>query len=579
MRNFHHGLVLACSIFFASSQVVSAQGQASDSGKRPTVQFTRVQDLDPNSTSSTNRPVRRKWAVVIGIGKYQDRRLNNDVPNDKAAREFHSYLIDEKYGRFSPSQVKLLTNESATQRNITSALGSRWLGGLAEKDDLVVVFIATNGFPTTDGGTYLSAYDCALDNIYGTCLSIKDLMQGLRANVRSDRVVLVLQSSYSGSADLTSGAKSFVKRSYNLDLSQLMLGKGYVILSSSKPDQMTFDDTFSHNLIAALKEQDGLISLQSAFNRAKQQTEYDTTYRSSPPKTQTPTMKSEWVGADLVLGTPPLEKVANLPEDISTFVGAEGHYLKASQAAVAGNIDAAIPEYKLAIASDPNYADAIGDLGVAYGLTGQWQDAIKQLSKAIELQPRDVLFRTNLARAFDAVGDKGQCIKQLEYAYSINPKDTVVLKALANKAITARDFGTAEKLLTQATELYPGSAPMHDRLAYAQMMLGDTSGALANADKAIQLDANLLSARLNRGSILLARGDVQGAIAAYREVLQRDTNNSDAMYLLSQAAEKGRDEKLALTMLDRFLAVCSPSDPRGSEARDRVARLRQANTQ
>ncbi len=281
---------LCISILSAGVNAAFAQNPAAPSAKAK-VEFTKIQDLNPNAVSK-NRPIRQKWAVVIGISKYRDKRLSNEIRNDKAARDFYTYLTDEKSGRFAPDHVKLLTNELATQHNIQTAFGPHWLGTVAGKDDLVVVFIATNGFPTTDGGTYLSSYDCALDNVYGTCLSMKDLMQSLKSSVASDRVVLVLQSCYSGSADLTSGAKSFpsTKKNLNFDISQLMLGNGYVILSSSKPDQLTWGDVFSQNLINALKQQDGLIPLQSAFQKAKEQTEYETTYKMYPAKTQTPTM-------------------------------------------------------------------------------------------------------------------------------------------------------------------------------------------------------------------------------------------------------------------------------------------------
>jgi tetratricopeptide (TPR) repeat protein len=540
------------------------------------VEFTKVQDLKAD-TVSVNRPIKQKWAVVIGISSFKDRNFSTETPNAKAARDFYDYLTDKKAGRFDVEHVKLLTDEAATQRAILDSLGPRWLGSVAGKDDLVVVYIATDGFPTTDGGTYIAAYDCSMDNIYGTCISMRELMQNLRKSVQSDRIVLVLQSNYSGAADLTAGAKSLTpKKSYNLDLSQVMLGKGFVVLTSSKSDQISIGDTFTQNLISALRTDGGMIPLQTAFGKAKEQTEYDTTYKMNPAKTQTPVLKSEWTGTDIILGTPPAERVSNLPADVENFLGAESHYLKASKFAVDGNLDAAIAEYKLAIAADANYADAIADYGVALGLKGNWQEALTQLNRAVELQPKDVLYRTNLARAYDQLGQRGECIKQLEYAYSLNPKDSAVLRALASKAIGAKDYATAAKLLNEALALYPNNASLHDRLSYADSMIGNLDDALKHAQQATKLDPQLASAWLNKGSIEMAQSNLVDALESYRAALKADPRNADAWFLLSQANEKRGDMDGMREALSKFLAVCPPSDARGETARKKLAEMQHA---
>lgn len=560
----------AVSLAVATLLLASVGAASAAETTRPSVKFTKVQDLNPTSTS-VNRPIKQKWAVVVGISNFKDRHFSSDVPNAKAARDFYSYLVDQKAGRFAPDHVKLLTNETATQRNILNTLGPHWLGGLAQKDDLVVVYLASDGFPTTDGGTYIAAYDVAMDNLYGTCLSVKDLMQSLRKQIAADRVVLVLQSNYSGAADLTAGAKSFSK-SYNMDLSQVMLGKGFVILSSSKPDQISIGDTFTQNLITALRADGGLIPLQSAFKKASEQTEYETTYKMNPPKTQSPVLKSEWTGTDIVLGTPPLERISNVPADVENFLGAESHYLKASKFAGAGDLDNAIIEYKLAIVADPTYADAVSDYGVALGLKGQWKDALVQLQHAVELQPNDVLFRTNLARALDQTGDKGECIKQLEYAYQLNPKDSAVLKALSGKAVGMEDYTTAVKLLTEAVQLYPNSASLHDRLSYVDTLIGDLDNGLKHAQKATELDPALTSAWLNKGSIHLMQQNVIDAMESYRTVLKKDPKNADAWFLLSQATEKKGDMEATREALTNFLSI-APADGRAQEARRRLTDL------
>ena len=574
---------LIATVIWGCSTVLPAKSDE-QGPTRKLPEFTQVQDLNPN-TASTNQPIRQKWAVVIGISKFKDGRLNNNTPNEKAAREFQKYLVDPQFGRFSPDHVRLLTNETANQQNILSSLGMDWLGAAAGKDDLVVVFVATNGFPTTDGETYLCSYNCALDNIYSTCISMRGLMQHLKNNVKADRVVLVLQSCYSGSAELSdasAGAKSLSAKSnktYNVDLDRLMLGKGYIILSSSKPDQLTFGDAFSANLITALKEKDGMIPLKEAFAKASEGTEYDTTFKQYPPKTQTPVMKSEWKGNDLVIGAPPLEKVANLPATISTFLGAESHYLNASKFASEGDLNAAIAEYKAAIAADPTYADAVADYGSALAIQGHWPEATEQLHRAVSLRPQDVLYRANYARALDQTGNSAECVKQLEYAYSVNPKDSSVLKALASKAVSVGDAVTAQRILGEAIALYPKSAVLYDKLAYAEMVGGKLDAALQHSKIAIGLDPKLFGAQLNLGSILACKGDVTGAITTLRSAVAQNPTSADGWYLLSQAMQKSGDKTGEIDAISQFLSNCQTADRRAEDSRKRLAELQsQAQT-
>src|SRR5262249_45378497 len=155
-----------------------------------------------------------------------------------------------------------------------------------------------------------------------------------------------LQACYSGNAELNSGAKALFK-TYNFDVDKLNLGKGYIILSSSQPNQMTWGDSFTSNLVQSLKEDNGLIPLKKAFAEAKTRTEAQTTTTDGGNKKQTPVMKTDWSGNDLVLGIPPIDKVGNIPEGVVNYLSAEAHYLKANKLVQSGKLDDAKAEYQL----------------------------------------------------------------------------------------------------------------------------------------------------------------------------------------------------------------------------------------
>ncbi len=531
----------------------------------PGVEFTQIQDLNPNA-KPTNKPIKQKWAVVIGASKFKEKRLEgSEVSMDKAAQQFYDYLVDPHGGRFQPNHVKLLVNASATRQNIVSSLTSPWLGSLAGPDDLVLVFIATNGFPTTDGSTYLCAYDCAIDNVYSTCISMQTLMDTLKKDVKSERIMLVLQSCYSGAAELTAGAKALFS-GFNINLDKVALGKGYVILSSSRPDQMTWSDAFSRNLVKALRQQDGLIPLKEAFELAKKQTEIDTSII-SPNKRQSPVMKTDWTGNELVLGTPSVEKVSEIPDNVRNFLSAEAYYLNGTNKITAGDMDGAAKEYQAAISVDPNYADALADFGALKSIQGDWQAAADLYRRAITARPSDSLFHANYARVLEKLGQPDLSRKELEQSYLLNPRDRVVLQALASKCLQEGDPERAVKLLQGAVQLFPTNETLHERLSYAFVKAGDIDNALAQAKEAVSIAPGSASAKLNLGSSLLMSGDRKSAIDAYKQAVSMAPTNPDAHFLLSNTFESVGDKKSAIGELNKFLELCPTNDPRAAKAR------------
>lgn len=548
--------------------------------KVPGIEFTKIQDLDPNARGNENRPIKQKWAVVIGISKFKEGRLTPEDSGDmeQSAREFYDYLVDPKGGRFDSSHVRLLTDSSATKQRIMTAFGPSFLGSAAGPDDLVVVYIATSGFPTTDGSSYLCSHDCALDNIYGTCISMQNLMSVLKQDIKSERIVLVLQSAYSGAAELESGAKALtpIAKSYNMDLSKVLLGKGLIILSSSQPNEITWGTSFSKNLTSALRQEDGLISLNKAFAIAKQKTEEET-QAADHRKRQIPVMKSSWTGSDLIVGAPPTERAANLPSAVTSFLSAESSYLKASNLIAEGKTDEAIEQYKLAVAADPQYADALADYGAALTIKGDWKNAADLYGRAVAIHPKDELFRLNHARCLDKVGDTAGSVKELEAAYRINPKDLSVLFALSSKSLANGEAENAARYVEQAVDLYPNRADLRERLSYNLLKCGDVEQAAAQAKEAVKLDPKSVSARTNLGSVLLVQGYVVPAADAYKEAVKLAPNDANARWLLSKAMEKSGDREGAIAELNYFLRVCSPSDPRGQQARDRLEVLKTRN--
>lgn len=564
-------IVLSLSLALSQTQFALAADQPPVSG----IQWTKVEDLDPNKKSEL-KPVGQKWAVVIGVSEFAESRLNPDNPEmEKAAREFNSYLLDPNGGRFSPKHVRMLNNSKATRENILSTLGSSWLGQLAKPEDLVIVFVSTSSFPTTDGDAYLCSYNCALDNIYGTCVSIKDLMGVLRKNVKAQRIVLVLQSGYSGAAELSSGSKSLTK-TFNVDPTKFVSGTGFVIVSSSQPDQMSWGNVFSTNLVSALRQNNGLISLDEAFEIARKNTVDETSKGGRFMSKQTPLLKSDFKGKSLYLGVPGTQESDDMPTGVTSFLAAEAHYFKANSLVNEGKLDEAIGYYQKTLETDPNYAPALSDYATVLALKGKLPESEELYRKAIAQKPQEALYHTNLARVLAKLGgdeNKEESRQELQKAYALNPKDLVVLSALSKAYIAEKDYDKAIDILAESLVLYPKSAIVFDQLSFALACAGRLQEALSYAIKSVELDPKLLSAQMNLGSTYMLSGDPAKAKEAYRQAVALAPQNADAHYCLGQSLAKSGDKEAARKELQSFLDLASPADPKRRRAQEMITSL------
>jgi tetratricopeptide (TPR) repeat protein len=132
-------------------------------------------------------------------------------------------------------------------------------------------------------------------------------------------------------------------------------------------------------------------------------------------------------------------------------------------------------------------AKACRDRGQAYCQRQEWDLAIAELGKAIQLDPGDFLAYDYRANAFVRKGDFAEAIADLDQAIQLNPRDAV--------AYTCRGLACLEKR--------------------------NLEDAIADFSHAVQLDPldTAVAAHFNRGSAYAAAGRLDKAISDYTESL------------------------------------------------------------
>lgn len=253
-----------------------------------------------------NQPIRDKWALIVGISQFKDSKINLHYAS-KDAKDFYNFLIKEN--NFAPDHVQLLTDGSATRANILSLLGSKWLPRVAEPNDLVVIYFSSHGSPSSldvGGVNYLVAYDTDVSDLYATGIAMQDLARIIKERVHCDRIICLLDACHSGGASPSSKG---LTRTGNVDVEKIVQGTGQLVISSSQPDQRSWESSrydgsvFTKHLIDGLRKNGRSTKLGEAFSYLESETQREVLRDRGVM--QSPVMKSRWQGDDLIIGVPP----------------------------------------------------------------------------------------------------------------------------------------------------------------------------------------------------------------------------------------------------------------------------------
>jgi Caspase domain len=262
-------------------------------------------------------PVHEKWALVVGISRFQDKRLGRLNFASKDAKDFAAVLVDPSVGRFNPSNVHSLVDGEVTTRQLKQELN--WLARSAnDPNDLVVIFLASHGTPRnkdTAEVNYIATSDTEVepeDNLFATALPMVQISDIVRSRIKAQRTVILLDTCHSGAAVANSSARlaSLVSDSAvsNDALDRIRQGIGRAVVTSSSPDEKSYEGQpysngyFTHFLLEELKKNGGQDSIEQIYASLKVNV---SRAASSIQHKQTPVFSHSERGAEIVIGASP----------------------------------------------------------------------------------------------------------------------------------------------------------------------------------------------------------------------------------------------------------------------------------
>jgi len=207
-----------------------------------------------------------------------------------------------------------------------------------------------------------------------------------------------------------------------------------------------------------------------------------------------------------------------------------------------GFYDAAVGEFKRALAKDGDYAECRVNLGLVYVKMERWDDALDQFQQAAKDDPdnAEAQFNTGFAYLEKYLARKTEMYKAAtppipvtdlteEVEKGEEPGMKPAMPAEERKVeLSASDrenLARAEEFLKRAVELAPAHSKANYHLGVAAHERGDKSGAVRAFERAIELDRELIDAYIRLGQVLHDQGAYDRAIGVYLDAARiRDKN-------------------------------------------------------
>ena len=242
------------------------------------------------------------------------------------------------------------------------------------------------------------------------------------------------------------------------------------------------------------------------------------------------------------------EKATEIARDLQSRHpnAAFGFNLEAMSLLRQGLVDEALPLFRKALEIEPKDMGSALNLSAVIQQSGKLRQAADVLETSLEHLPGNLALLLKLAELEQEMNQPLKREKWLKQAIEANPRVHVPVVILARDYLEADQAEKAIGLVGPILKEFPNSASLVETVGRSQLRLSRFSEAAQTFRRLIQLRPDNSVPHYRLGQALAARGDNEGAQAAFREALEIDEDNQEARLSLAQMlialnqAEEGR---------------------------------------
>ena len=228
----------------------------------------------------------------------------------------------------------------------------------------------------------------------------------------------------------------------------------------------------------------------------------------------------------------------------------------------------AASEFRQALQLEPTHEPAALEFtNLLYNL-GRREEAYAVSRQLLREHPNLLRVRLNLASLLQKAGNleaaREEAQKVLaefeEEASRDDPVRLYALHLLGRNLLNSERYEESEQHLLKVVELNPEFPEVHLNLAQLYTLMPESSEkAVPHFQKVVELVPGLASARLHFGKTLLDLGKVHQAIAQLEKAVELDTDSQEAYYRLASAYRKQGNIAKTQEVLSRFQELDSKS--------------------
>lgn len=188
----------------------------------------------------------------------------------------------------------------------------------------------------------------------------------------------------------------------------------------------------------------------------------------------------------------------------------------------AGMLHEAVPYFMRSLSLRPDAPDRykmLNNIGLYWYEMGQVERAVEFYRQALAIEPNFGDALGNLAQALLDIGQTKEAAEVCRRALAVQPESS--LHALFGRILLAQGrLDEAIEQFTVSLAARPGAADVHNDLGAVLLQAGRRDEAIECFREAIRLDASLGAARSNLAWALMCSGHAEEAIEQYREVVR-----------------------------------------------------------
>jgi tetratricopeptide (TPR) repeat protein len=220
-----------------------------------------------------------------------------------------------------------------------------------------------------------------------------------------------------------------------------------------------------------------------------------------------------------------------------------------------GMYDQAIRDLSMAMELNPKDVGPYYNRGLAYTKLRQHTQAIQDYSRAIELDPKFEAAYIQRGFAFFSLGQHDQAIEDFNRTIKLNPKLAVAYNGRGIANANRGNFDEAIRDYNKAIEFASRFVAAHINRGLANYNLGRYDPALQDFDSVIGLDPNLTTAYIYRGLVNYNLGKYDQAIGDYNKAIELDPRQAVAYYNIARIYSLKDNHEKAIQYLGMAIQI------------------------